>query len=154
MNRMNATTNQAVACGNVQLICKLASFPVEQIMSGLNPRALEPNGNKGGLVRALWFSLTGVLLLALVGYSEAVTKSTGRAPDQPQETKSRAAAHEHDFDWKIGDWNVRLKRLLRPLTDSTTWQEFEGTAQVRKCGTAEQTFSSLNLRVPQDISKV
>ena len=39
---------------------------------------------------------------------------------------------QHDFDWEIGTWKTQLKRLVRPLTGSTTWVEYEGTTVVRK----------------------
>jgi hypothetical protein len=39
---------------------------------------------------------------------------------------------QHDFDFEIGTWKTRLKRLLHPLTGSTTWVEYEGTTVVRK----------------------
>jgi hypothetical protein len=38
----------------------------------------------------------------------------------------------HDFDWDIGTWKTHQKRLLRPLTGSTTWVEYHGTDVVRK----------------------
>jgi hypothetical protein len=37
----------------------------------------------------------------------------------------------HDFDFEIGTWHTRLKRLVRPLTGSTTWVEYTGTTIVR-----------------------
>ena len=39
---------------------------------------------------------------------------------------------QHDFDFEIGTWKTHLKRLLHPLTKSTTWIEYEGTSVVRK----------------------
>jgi hypothetical protein len=39
---------------------------------------------------------------------------------------------QHDFDFEIGTWKTRLRRLLNPLTGSTTWVEYEGTSVVRK----------------------
>src|SRR5215213_2466036 len=39
---------------------------------------------------------------------------------------------QHDFDFEIGTWKTHLKRLLRPLTGSTTWVEYDGTTVVRK----------------------
>jgi len=39
---------------------------------------------------------------------------------------------QHDFDFEIGTWKTHLKRLVRPLTGSTTWVEYEGTTVVRK----------------------
>jgi len=43
------------------------------------------------------------------------------------------AKHEgqHDFDWMIGTWKADLKRLVKPLSGSTTWVEFEGTQITR-----------------------
>jgi hypothetical protein len=38
----------------------------------------------------------------------------------------------HDFDWDIGTWKTHQKRLLHPLTGSTTWVEYTGTDIVRK----------------------
>src|SRR5579864_5890482 len=38
----------------------------------------------------------------------------------------------HDFDFEFGAWKTHLKRLLHPLTGSTTWVEYDGTSVVRK----------------------
>lgn len=38
----------------------------------------------------------------------------------------------HDFDWDIGSWKTHQRRLLHPLTGSTTWVEYDGTDVVRK----------------------
>ena len=39
---------------------------------------------------------------------------------------------QHDFDFEIGTWKIHLKRLLHPLTGSTTWVEFDGTTVTRQ----------------------
>jgi hypothetical protein len=39
---------------------------------------------------------------------------------------------QHDFDFEFGAWKTHLKRLVRPLTGSTTWVEYDGTTVVRK----------------------
>ncbi|MFI4921121.1 MAG: hypothetical protein ACHQAZ_05740, partial [Gammaproteobacteria bacterium] len=39
---------------------------------------------------------------------------------------------QHDFDWDIGTWKTHQRRLLHPLTGSTTWVEYTGTDVVRK----------------------
>jgi hypothetical protein len=39
---------------------------------------------------------------------------------------------QNDFDFDIGVWNTHLKRLLHPLTGSTTWVELDGKTVVRK----------------------
>ncbi len=38
----------------------------------------------------------------------------------------------HDFDFEIGTWKTHLRRLVHPLTGSTTWVEYVGTSVVRK----------------------
>jgi hypothetical protein len=38
---------------------------------------------------------------------------------------------QHDFDFEIGTWKTRLRRLAHPLTGSTTWIEYDGTTVVR-----------------------
>jgi len=39
---------------------------------------------------------------------------------------------QHDFDFEIGSWKIHLKKLLHPLTGSTTWVEFDGTSFTKK----------------------
>lgn len=39
---------------------------------------------------------------------------------------------QHDFDFELGRWKIHLKRLVHPLTGSTTWVEFDGTSVTRK----------------------
>ena len=39
---------------------------------------------------------------------------------------------QHDFDFEMGTWKTHLRRLLHPLTGSTTWVEYDGTSVVSK----------------------
>lgn len=39
---------------------------------------------------------------------------------------------QHDFDFLVGSWKIHLKRLLRPLSGSNEWVEFDGTVVCRK----------------------
>jgi hypothetical protein len=39
---------------------------------------------------------------------------------------------QHDFDFEIGTWKTHLRRLQKPLSNSTTWVEYDGTTEVRK----------------------
>ena len=34
---------------------------------------------------------------------------------------------QRDFDFEIGAWKTQLRRLVRPLSGSTTWVEYAGT---------------------------
>jgi hypothetical protein len=65
-------------------------------------------------MRAAWLPL----VLAL--YS---THAPAQAKDQDG---------QHDFDWDIGTWKTHTRRLLHPLTGSTTWVDYDGTDIVRK----------------------
>jgi hypothetical protein len=38
---------------------------------------------------------------------------------------------QHDFDFHLGSWTTSLRRLLRPLSGSDEWAEYEGTTMVR-----------------------
>jgi hypothetical protein len=39
---------------------------------------------------------------------------------------------QRDFDFELGTWHIHLKRLLHPLTGSTTWVDVDGTSVTRK----------------------
>jgi len=55
-------------------------------------------------------------------------------PAAPTLVQATPAQHDgqHDFDFEIGAWKVRLSRLEQPLRASTTWRDYEGTSVVRK----------------------
>lgn len=38
----------------------------------------------------------------------------------------------HAFDWDVGTWTTHQRRLLHPLTGSTTWVEYHGKDIVRR----------------------
>jgi hypothetical protein len=63
------------------------------------------------------------------------TRGVAQAP-APSATVSPASANaprdgQHDFDFEIGVWTTHLRRLLHPLTGSTTWVEYDGTTRVQ-----------------------
>jgi hypothetical protein len=60
--------------------------------------------------------------LFLAGLSMALTASPISA--QPQRDGQR------DFDFEIGTWTTKLRRLEAPLSGSTKWVEYEGTSVV------------------------
>ena len=61
----------------------------------------------------------------------ALSQSNSAAKASQQQTLAQRDG-QHDFDFEIGAWKTHLKRLLRPLTGSTTWVEYDGTTVVRK----------------------
>jgi hypothetical protein len=68
------------------------------------------------------------------GLSLVLEPKVGFVKEPPAATQTVAAARDgqHDFDFEIGTWKTHLKRLLHPLTGSTTWVEYDGTTTVRK----------------------
>jgi hypothetical protein len=54
----------------------------------------------------------------------AATTAAGGAGAAP------ATDHTHDWDWLVGDWKVRHKRLKARLAGSTEWEEFNGTSRL------------------------
>ena len=53
---------------------------------------------------------------------------------------------QHDFDFEIGTWKTHLKRLQKPLTNSTTWVEYEGTTIVRKIWNGRANLVELDVK--------
>jgi hypothetical protein len=68
-----------------------------------------------------------VLALALMS---ATPLARSQSPENGTKLGGVAAPVEHDgqhdFDFLIGTWKFHLKRLLHPLTGSTTWAEYDG----------------------------
>ena len=60
--------------------------------------------------------------------------ATASGSTSPNGAPKPTAPHDgqHDFDFEIGTWKIHLKRLLYPLTGSTTWTEFDGTSSTQK----------------------
>ena len=55
---------------------------------------------------------------------------------------------QHDFDFEIGSWKIHLKRLMNPLTSSTTWVEFDGTSVTRKLWDGHANIEEFNVDSP------
>lgn len=55
---------------------------------------------------------------------------------------------QHDFDFDIGTWKTHLKRLVHPLTGSTTWVELDGTTAVRKIWDGRANLAELEVDTP------
>lgn len=52
---------------------------------------------------------------------------------------------QKDFDFEIGTWKTKLKRLKNPLSGSTTWIEYEGTSIVREVCNGRANLIELNV---------
>jgi len=78
----------------------------------------------------LFFLLFGLsmVLTAYKGLSQP--KRSIMKPPVPDSSGLRDG--QHDFDFEIGTWKTRLKRMVDPLSGTQTWVEYEGTTVVRK----------------------
>jgi len=72
-------------------------------------------------------ALAGTLLLTPGSAQTTVGEPTPTPPRVPALRDG-----QHDFDFEIGAWKTHLRRLVHPLTGSTSWVEYDGTSVVRK----------------------
>jgi hypothetical protein len=70
----------------------------------------------------------GTLLCTAAAAAAATATPTVAAPSQA----AAARDGQHDFDFDIGTWKTHLRRLVHPLSGSSTWVELDGTTVVRK----------------------
>jgi len=86
---------------------------------------------RGGFIRLQTFILICslvVIVQPIHGFAQANPAASGASLQQTSTERDG----QHDFDFEIGTWKTRLRRLLNPLTGSTTWVEYEGITVVRK----------------------
>jgi hypothetical protein len=53
-----------------------------------------------------------------------------------------------DFDFELGTWKTHLRRLVHPLTGSSTWVEYDGTSVVRKVWDGRANLLELEVTGP------
>lgn len=97
---------------------------------GVRRHRIKP-GRRGELIRTRTF----LLLCGLVVILQPLHGFAQEKPAAPGTSLQRTPTQrdgQHDFDFHIGTWKTHLRRLLNPLTGSTTWVEYEGTTVVRK----------------------
>ena len=78
----------------------------------------------------------------------AFAQSNSITPAGNLQQTSNQRDGQKDFDFEIGTWKTHLRRLLRPLTGSTTWVEYEGTTVVRKVWNGRANLVELNVDGP------
>jgi hypothetical protein len=84
--------------------------------------------------------------LASLAQTNAPTPTSATAPSAPAEAGIRDG--QGDFDFEIGTWRTHLRRLVGPLTGSTTWVEYEGTSIVRKVWDGRANLVELSVAGP------
>jgi hypothetical protein len=79
---------------------------------------------------ALVCGLIGASVLGLSRFSSAQNPAQNQGGNVPQNAADKRDG-QHDFDWAVGSWKIHLKRLLKPLSGSNEWVEFDGTVVCR-----------------------
>jgi len=82
-----------------------------------------PNSSRSILPRLFAGVLALTPMLAMSAQAQPAEK-TAAAPERRDGAR--------DFDFEIGTWNTRLKRLVHPLSGSDEWAEYTGTTVVSK----------------------
>ena len=77
------------------------------------------------------YLLVGSLVVTLQPSRGIAQQSSGAATTSAEQPLAQRDG-QHDFDFELGTWKIHLKRLVHPLTGSTTWVEFDGTSVTRK----------------------
>ena len=93
---------------------------------------------------------------ACIAVCAALTTSAGHSanaadvPPAPGTAPIPATVRDgqHDFDFEIGTWHTHVKRLLHPLSGSTTWTEYDGTSVVRKVWDGRANLLELRMDGP------
>jgi hypothetical protein len=94
---------------------------------------------------------THVLVAGLVVMLQPVQGLAQQSQDTAKAGLQRSAAKsdgQHDFDFDIGTWKTHLRRLVHPLTGSTTWVELDGTTVVRKVWNGRANLAELEADSP------
>lgn len=55
---------------------------------------------------------------------------------------------QHDFDFEFGSWETHIRRLLHPLTGSSTWVDLDGTSILRKVWDGRANLGELEVSNP------
>jgi hypothetical protein len=71
------------------------------------------------------------ILLTLCALVSPINVSAQKATQPAAATAAPPRDGSHDFDFEIGTWETRLRRLVNPLSGSTKWVEYRGTSVVR-----------------------
>jgi hypothetical protein len=94
------------------------------------------------------FLQTAILCCAFaLGSFQGFAQTRASLPPTPQlPVKGRDG--QHDFDWEIGSWKVKISRLQQPLTGSTTWTELNGTVICRKVWDGKANLAEIKVDGP------
>src|SRR5262249_21127270 len=88
------------------------------------------------------------VLCLLVLAEPAVERSMTVLPSRASIARAAARDGRNDFDFEIGTWRTKLSRLVRPLSGSKTWVDYEGTSVVRRVLNGRANLVELTVEGP------
>jgi hypothetical protein len=91
---------------------------------------------------------TGRFTVPVLAAAAALAGLCCQASHAGQPAAAAARDGQHDFDFEIGTWKTHLRRLLHPLSGSTTWVELDGTSVVRPVWEGRANLVELQVRGP------
>ncbi len=91
-------------------------------------------------------------LFAVLLLTAAVACRPAAAPSSPTTSGGQVTPHHgatpHDFDFELGTWHTHLRRLVHPLTGSSTWVEYDGTSVIRPVWNGRANLVELDVSGP------
>jgi hypothetical protein len=84
------------------------------------------------------FVVMCVLLFAVAGFSET----------KRDEAAATVRDGQRDFDFEAGTWKIHLKKLVKPLSGSKEWIEFDGTSITRRVWDGKAFLEEFNAESP------
>jgi hypothetical protein len=84
----------------------------------------------------------------LVQPIQARAQQNAAASGGNAKTASLQSDGQHDFDFEFGTWKSHVKRLVNPLSGSSTWTEYEGVTVVRKIWNGRANVAELEADGP------
>jgi len=69
----------------------------------------------------------GMLVATVAAMIPGAASAAGQTPDAADMADPVFASHVRDWNWLIGSWSVRHRRLRDRLAGNTQWDEFSGT---------------------------
>ena len=76
--------------------------------------------------------VTTALVLSLTAITAQPAAFSQTTPSPAATASQPLRDGQHDFDFHFGTFETHIKRLVHPLSGSTTWVELNGTVTVRK----------------------
>jgi hypothetical protein len=98
--------------------------------------------------KGIRYCLLGCCILVLLRPHPAVAQQNADAAKANDQPYAEARDGQHDFRFEIGSWKIHRKRLVHPLTGSTTWVEFDGTVVARKLWDGRANLDELQADSP------